>query len=201
MLNITHALGLLLHPKQEWNKISQEKNEIPGLLMGYVLILALIGPAAGYYGTTTSGWQIGSREAVKLTTQSAMTLSVLYYLAVVTSVIGLGLMVRWMCKTYGGNTSLNRCIALSAYVSTPIFLVGIVELFPILWINLVIGLFALAHAVYLLYSGVPIMMNISEDKGFLMSSSMLAIGMVALVTLLALTALLWGSGFQPNFTN
>ena len=201
MLNITHALGLLLHPKQEWNKISQEKNEIPGLLMGYVLILALIGPAAGYYGTTTSGWQIGSREAVKLTTQSAMTLSVLYYLAVVTSVIGLGLMVRWMCKTYGGNTSLNRCIALSAYVSTPIFLVGIVELFPVLWINLVIGLFALAHAVYLLYSGVPIMMNISEDKGFLMSSSMLAIGMVALVTLLALTALLWGSGFQPNFTN
>ena len=201
MLNLTHALGLLLHPKQEWNKISQENNEIPGLLIGYVLILALIGPAAGYYGTTTSGWQIGTREAVKLTTQSAMTISVLYYFAVVTSVIGLGLMVRWMCKTYGGNTSLNRCIALSAYVSTPIFLVGIVEIFPILWINLVIGLFALAHAVYLLYSGVPIMMNISEDKGFLMSSSMLAIGMVALVTLLALTALLWGFGFQPNFTN
>lgn len=201
MLNLTHALGLLIHPKQEWNKISQEKNEIPGLLIGYVLILALIGPAAGYYGTTTSGWQIGSREAVKLTTQSAMTISILYYLAVVVSVIGLGLMVRWMCKTYGGNTSLNRCIALSAYVSTPIFLVGIVEIFPILWINLVIGLFALAHSVYLLYSGVPIMMNISEDKGFLMSSSMLAIGMVALVTLLALTALMWGFGFQPNFTN
>ena len=201
MLNLTHAFGLLIHPKQEWNKISQEKNEIPGLLIGYVLILALIGPAAGYYGTTTSGWQIGSREAVKLTSQSAMTISVLYYFAVVISVIGLGLMVRWMCKTYGGNTSLNRCIALSAYVSTPIFLVGIVEIFPILWINLVIGLFALAHSVFLLYSGVPVMMNISEDKGFLMCSSMLAIGMVALVALLTITALMWGFGFQPNFTN
>lgn len=201
MLNLTHALGLLIHPTREWNKISAEKNEIPGLLIGYVLILALIGPAAGYYGTTTSGWQIGSREAVKLTTQSAMTISILYYFAVVISVIGLGLMVRWMCKTYGGNTSLNRCLALSAYVSTPIFLVGIVEIFPILWINLVIGLFALAHSVFLLYSGVPIMMNISEDKGFLMSSSMLAIGMVALVTLLTITALMWGFGFQPNFTN
>lgn len=201
MLKLTHALGLLIHPKQEWNKISQEKNEIPGLLMGYVLILAIIGPVAGYYGTTTSGWQIGSRDAVKLTTQSAMTISIFYYLAVVISVVGLGLMVRWMCKTYGGNTSLNRCIALSAYVSTPIFLVGIVEFFPILWINLVIGLFALAHSVFLLYSGVPVMMNISEDKGFLMSSAMLAIGMVALVTLLALTALMWGFGFQPDFTN
>ena len=182
MLNLFHVPGLIFQPKQEWHKISQEANEIPGLLIGYVLILALIGPVAGYYGTTTSGWQIGAREAVKLTTDSAMALAVLYYLAMVVSVVGLGLMVRWMCKTYGGNTSLNRCIALSAYVSTPLFLVGIVELYPVLWINLLIGLFALAHAVYLLYSGVPILMNISEDKGFLMSSALLALGLVALVT-------------------
>lgn len=201
MLNLTHAPGLLINPKQEWQKISQEDNGIPGLLIGYVLILALIGPAAGYYGTTTNGWQIGNGAIVKLTSESAMTISILYYFAVVSAVIGLGLMVSWMCKTYGGNTSLNRCFALSAYVATPIFLVGIVELFPILWLNLVIGLFALAHAVYLLYSGVPVMMNISEDKGFLMSSSMLAMGMVTLVILLVLTALMWGFGFQPNFTS
>jgi hypothetical protein len=201
MFNLLHIPGLVFQPKAEWQKISQENNEIPGLIIGYVLILALIGPLAGYYGTTMSGWQIGSREAVRLTPDSAMTMAVLYYLAMVVSVIGLGFMVRWMCKTYGGNTSLNRCIALSAYVSTPIFLVGIVELYPVLWVNLVIGLFALAHAVYLLYSGVPILMNISEDKGFLMSSALLALGMVVLVALLALTALLWGFGFQPNFTN
>ncbi|MDJ0881984.1 MAG: Yip1 family protein [Gammaproteobacteria bacterium] len=201
MINLMHIPGLIFQPQKEWQKISQENNQIPGLLLGYVLILALIGPVAGYYGTTTSGWQIGTREAVKLTPDSAMTIAVLYYFAMVISVIGLGFMVRWMCKTYGGNTSLNRCIALSAYVSTPLFLVGIVELYPVLWVNLLIGLFALAHAIYLLYSGVPILMNISEDKGFLMSSALLALGMVALVTLLALTALLWGFGIQPQFTD
>lgn len=201
MLNLTHAVGLIIHPKREWEKISQEDNNISGLLMGYVLILALIGPAAGYYGTTTSGWQIGVREAVKLTSESALTIAVLYYLAVVSAVVGLGLMVRWMCKTYGGNTSVERSIALSAYVSTPIFLIGIVEIYPSLWVNMIFGLFALAHSVYLLYQGVPILMNISEDKGFLMSSALLALGMVALVSLLAATALLWGFGFHPNFTN
>ncbi len=201
MLNLTHALGLLTSPKQEWQKISQEDNNVPGLIFGYVMILALIGPVAGYYGTTTSGWQIGAREAVKLTSESALTLAVLYYLAVVSAVIGLGLMVRWMCKTYGGNTSLNRCLALSAYVATPIFLVGIVELFPVLWINLLLGLFALAHSVFLLYAGVPVMMNITDDKGFLMSSSLLALGLVVLVSLLAITALLWGFGLQPEFTD
>jgi hypothetical protein len=66
---------------------------------------------------------------------------------------------------------------------------------------MVFGLLALASSVYLLYSGVPILMNISEDKGFLMSSALLALGLVALVTLLAVTALFWGFGFHPEFTN
>jgi hypothetical protein len=44
-------------------------------------------------------------------------------------------------------------------------------------------------------------MNISEDKGFLMSSALLALGLVVLVSLLAITALMWGFGFQPQFTN
>jgi len=201
MFKLAHAPGLLIHPKQEWQAIRQEQNGIPGVLIGYVLILALIGPVAGYYGTTTGGWQIGGGEAIKLTPDSALPIAVLYYLATIFVVTGLGLMVRWMCKTYGGNTSLNRCIALSAYVFTPIFLVGIVELYPVLWINLLAGLFALTHTVYLLYTGVPILMNISEDKGFLMSSALLALGMVALVSLLAVTALMWGFGFEPGFTN
>ncbi len=200
MFNLSHALGLIIHPKQEWHKISQQPNHISSLLFGYVFILALIGPVAGYYGTTTSGWQIGQGEVIKLTPNSALIIAMLYYIVVVSAVIGLGLMVRWMCKTYGGNTTLNRCIALSAYVSTPIFLVGIVELYPVLWVNLLIGLVALAQAVYLLYSGVPILMDISEDKGFLMSSALLALGMVALVAMLAITALLWGFGYEPHYT-
>ncbi len=200
-MHLTHVLGLMVDPKHEWKKISQERNDVPGLLYGYVMILALIGPVAGYYGTTTTGWQIGNGEAVKLTTQSALTIAILYYLAMVISVIALGLMVRWMCKTYGGNTSINRCIALSAYVSTPLFLVGIVEIYPVLWFNLLVGLYALTHAIFLLYSGVPVLMNISEEKGFLMSSALLALGLIALVTLLTLTALAWGFGLHPEFTN
>ena len=81
------------------------------------------------------------------------------------------------------------------------FLVGIVELLPILWLNFVIGLPALAYSVYLLYTGVPIMMEVSEEKGFLFSSAVLAVGLVALVSMLAATAILWGSGFAPQFTN
>jgi hypothetical protein len=110
-------------------------------------------------------------------------------------------MIHWMGKTYGTEQPLPRCMSLAAYVATPMFFVGIFEIMPILWLNFVLGLPALAYTVYLLYTGVPVMMEISEERGFLFSSAVLAVGLVTLVTVLAATAILWGSGFAPQFVD
>lgn len=201
MLKIQHAIGLLTKPHDTWKKISEEDNTISGHLLGYVLILAAIGPAAGYYGTTTTGWQIGTREAVKLSHESALTIAIMYYIVTIFAVIGLGILVQWMAKTYKGDCIIGRAISLAGYTATPIFLIGIAELYPVLWVNLIIGLPALAYTVYLLYSGVPIMMKVTDDKGFLMSSALLGLGMVALVSMLGAMAIAWGMGFQPEFVN
>ena len=75
----------------------------------------------------------------------------------------------------------------------------VIILYPVLWINFLFGLPALAYAVYLLYSGVPIMMNIPPEKGFLFASAVLAVGLVALVGLLASTVVLWSYGLGPAF--
>ena len=74
------------------------------------------------------------------------------------------------------------------------------RVYPVLWLNMLMGLPALAYTVYLLYSGLPIMMEIPTERGFLYSSAVLAVGLVALVAMLAMTALLWGMGLQPVFT-
>ena len=74
------------------------------------------------------------------------------------------------------------------------------ELYPVLWLNMVLGIPALAYTVYLLYTGVPIMMGISEERGFLFSSAVLGVGLIAFVALLAITAILWGMGLEPRFT-
>jgi len=44
-------------------------------------------------------------------------------------------------------------------------------------------------------------MEIPEERGFLFASAVLAVGLVALVAVLAITAILWGSGFGPVFTS
>jgi hypothetical protein len=44
-------------------------------------------------------------------------------------------------------------------------------------------------------------MNIPSDEGFLFSSSVLAVGLVVLVSMMALSVILWGMGVGPVYTS
>jgi hypothetical protein len=147
------------------------------------------------------GWQpAGVREVIKLTPSSALQISILFYITMLVAVFSIGKMIHWMGQTYGSTQALPACIALAAYTATPLFLVGFMALFPSPWLTLLIGLPALAYTVYLLYTGVPIMMGIPEERGFLFASAVLAVGLVALVAVMAASVILWGFGYGPAFT-
>jgi hypothetical protein len=198
---LSHIYGLFTSPREEWRSIRAENCTIGKCYCSYVFILAAIPPVSGYFGTTLFGWEIGGREAIKLSPDSALIIALSYYLVMLVGIFSVGFMIHWMGKTYGTEQPLPRCMSLAAYVATPMFFVGIFEIMPILWLNFVLGLPALAYTVYLLYTGVPVMMEISEERGFLFSSAVLAVGLVTLVTVLAATAILWGSGFAPQFVD
>src|SRR5690606_22336232 len=80
---------------------------------------------------------------------------------------------------------------LAAYTSTPLFMVGFAGLYPELWVVMTVGLIGLAYSVYLLYVGVPILMHIPEERGFIYASSVVTCGLVLLVCILTATAILW----------
>jgi hypothetical protein len=198
---LSHIVGLFINPKKEWQAIHDSACSVTKCYLSYVLILAAIPPVAGYFGTTLFGWQFGARAAVKLSHESALTIAITYYVVMLVGVFTMGAMIQWMGKTYGTEQPLSRTVTLAAYTATPLFLVGIFELVPILWVNFLVGLPALGYTVVLLYIGLPIMMGISEEKGFLFSSAVLAVGLVALVTMMVATAILWGYGFAPQFVD
>lgn len=195
-----HIVGLFKDPKEQWKTIREEECSVTGCYTRHTLFLAAIPALSGLIGTTVFGWQVGGREPIRLTFESGLVIAILYYLAMLVGVYSLGAMIRWMGTTYGSEQPLSRTVMLAAYTATPLFLIGVFELYPILWLNLVVGLPALAYTVYLLYTGVPVMMEVTEERGFLFSSAVLAVGLVALVALLAATAFLWGIGVGPAFT-
>ena len=86
---IHHVLGLFTHPEQEWKEIRGEEESISHMYFTHVLILAAIPAISAYIGTSQVGWIIGNGDPVKLTTASALQMTVMTYIAML---IGIGAM-------------------------------------------------------------------------------------------------------------
>lgn len=197
---IFHVLELLANPREAWREIQARRYSTGACLLGHTIPFALIPAVAGYLGTTVVGWQVADGEVVRLTAASATPITVLYFLAMIVAVGSVGWTIHWMGATYGADQPLSQCVVLASFTATPLFLVGAVQAYPVLWLNLVVGLPALAFTTYIFYTGVPIMMEIPPERGFLFASAVLAFGLVALVAMLAVTVLLWSGGFGPAFS-
>jgi len=196
-VSLTNAISLLYGPSKEWRNISEQKQSISHIYLTYLVFFAAIPPVSAFIGSTYVGWSIGASETYKLTSESALQLSVIAYFAILIAVMVVSLFIRWMAKTYGANPTLAECVNLTAYSCTPLFLAGFFATFPLLWLDMLLSLIAVAMSVNLLFKGVPDVMGISQEKGFLFASSILTVGMVSLVGMLAITIIFWGSGIAP----
>ncbi|MBM7060701.1 YIP1 family protein [Pseudomonas sp. UL073] len=196
---IHHVLGLFTHPDQEWQEIRGEEESISHMYLTHVLLLAAIPAVSAYIGTTQVGWTIGNGAPVMLTEGSAMAMTILSYLAMLAGVAVMGAFIHWMARTYDASPTMTQCVVFAAYTATPLFIGGLAALYPNLWLAMAVGTAAICYTVYLLYVGIPTFMNIPKDEGFLFSSSVLAVGLVVLVAMIALSVVLWGSGIGPIY--
>lgn len=196
-----HLFGILFSPQSEWAKIRDKDESIVGHFLKFVLLIALLPAIAWYFGSTQIGWEIGGR-VVKLTTDSAAQIMVLFYIAILLAIGFLGCMVHWMSETYEADTStLSKGMGVAAYTCVPMFVVGLTGFYPILWLDMLLGCAAAGYTVYLLYIGVPIVMDIPKERGFLFASAMVAVGLVMCAALLGATVILWELGAMPVFTD
>ena len=196
---VTNVFGILFSPNREWTEI-RDKDRVSGRALLHILILATIPAVAGYYGAVHIGWNIGDSPTRFLTPNSALKVFIPCYFAQVAIILLLGYAIQWMAQTYGSSPDRGQSLALAAYSATPLFLVGFAALYPSLWLFMLAGLVAIAHSVYLLYTGVPIVMKISSEQGFVFSSAILTIGLVMLMGLMVVTVLAWSFGLTPIFT-
>lgn len=197
---LKYVWGILESPKSTWQAIRDDERSSAAQILGVLAPLALISPIAGLIGTTKVGWQIGVGEPVKLTMGSALQISVVYFGAILVAVCVIASLIHWMSETYGHKISFPHSLSITIYSAVPLFFVGLVQMYPVLWINFLFGLPALAYSVYLLFLGVPIVANIPVERGFMFSSAILAVALVALVGLLASTVVMWSVGIGPSFS-
>jgi hypothetical protein len=197
---LNHIWGLYAHPKDEWQTIEKRHESLMYSMM-HILIVALIPAICGYYAAAHIGWTIGVGDPIKISQSSAQLMAIAMYCALVVGVFALAYLIQWMAKTFDSTPSFIQSLELAAYTATPMLMVGVAALFPVLWFVALAGLAAMCYSVYLLYSGVPIMMNIPEEKGFIYSSSVVTCGLVLLVAIMAFSAVMWTMGFGPEYVS
>lgn len=195
---LNHIWGLYAHPKEEWQTI-EKRHESLIYSLAHILTIALIPAICGYYAAAHIGWAIGAGDPIMLTQSSALIMSVGMYVALVVGVFALAYLIHWMAITFDSSPNFTQSLELAAYTATPLLMVGVTALFPVLWFVVLAGLAAICYSVYLLYSGVPIMMNIPEEKGFIYASSVVTCGLVLLVSIMAASAIMWTLGFGPEY--
>lgn len=199
---LSHTIGIFTNPDKEWQAIRSDKHSFAQVFLSHVPILALIPTVSAYIGVTQVGFSIGD-NLQKLTPGSALSLCVITYFAMLFGVYIFGEFINWMSKSFNvegsEETRHYEGTALAVFVTTPIFLVGFVGLYPDLWLNAAVTLLATCYSIYLIYEGIPILMNIDKERAFVYASSVVTVGLVLLVSVRVGTVILWSMGIGPVY--
>ncbi len=165
---VDRAKNIIIKPDDEWAVIANEEPNIQQILLGYVLPLALIPTIA-----VIIGWGVvGTFGFTSFTYGIAMGLVQL--ITAFLSVLLTAFVIDALASSFGSQKNMGRAVQLVAYSMTPVWLAGILNIFPAIgWLGGLIGLYGL----FLMFKGLTPMMKTQEDKriGYLIVSIIILI--------------------------
>lgn len=157
---IDRVKNILFTPKTEWKVIDSEPANVQGILVGYVLPLAIVAAIAAFIGygfvgvsmmgVTTRGISWGIYSAVLVVLQAFL------------SVLVTAFVVDSLAPSFGSEKNFGKSVQLVAYSFTAGWVAGILAVLPV--VAMLVSLVGLIYGLYLLYIGLPTMKKTPEDK-------------------------------------
>lgn len=189
--------AVLFAPSRTIASISAEPPSGAAVFFGAALWLGVLPPLFAGIGTTTFGWRLGV-EPLFLPTGTVIAIGLAYFALLLFGFVSTAVVTRWMAQTYGADPSWGRSFSLVTLVGAPLAIGSVVHLYPHAFVNVLVLVPTLIWSMYLLYRGLPTIMKTDPGRGMLMASSLIAYLLVAWVTLLGITAVLWSRGIGPH---
>jgi len=198
---IERVQSLLLKPKETWPLIEAEGGDIPAIYKNYLIYLAAIPAVASFIGLSlvgVGGFGIHFRVPivtglVNMVVGFVLTLAMIYVLSLIANALA---------PTFKGVKNPFNAFKLVAYGSTAGLLGGVFSLLPALSM---LGLLAALYSIYLLYTGIPVLMKVPEDKALGYTAVLIVCGIVAGVVVGAIGAIftsgpnsMMGGGMTPT---
>jgi hypothetical protein len=189
--------AVLLRPTATIADIAANPPSGRAAFFGGALWLGLLPPLFAYVGTSLFGWRLGVAP-LRLSAAAAAGIGLAYFALLLTGFASTALVARWMAASYGADRSLSRCVSLVTLVGAPLTVGSVAHLYPNAVLNVIVLVPTLIWSMYLLYRGLPAVMKTDQARGFLMASALIAYLLVAWVSLLGVTAVLWSLGLGPR---
>lgn len=190
-------LQVLFNPRKVFEEIARQGPAASPVFFKVAVWLGLLPPIFAYIGASLFGWRLGAVEPLFLSADALLGISIAYYITLLFGFVSTALVSQWMATTYGANNKLGTHFALILVVGAPLMAGSIIHLYPHAFINVLVLVPILIWSMYLLYSGLPVALGISPERGMLMASALIAYLLVAMVSLLGISMMLWGQGIGP----
>ncbi len=180
---LKHFSHIFYEPAKSLQDADREPAKITDIML-HILFLSLIPTVCVYIASVYIGWDLGIGSPFLMQQDQAVVVALAAFISLNIGVYAFGYAICWFAKTFDTNPDPLHCTELAVFTSLPLFALGFIALYPVLYINVIVGMFAMAAAVYLLYIGVPIFMHIPKEKGFVYSTWVVTSGLVMLVVFL-----------------
>jgi len=182
---VTRASNIILRPNSEWPVIAAEPATPASILVGYVLPLAAIGPIASFIGFSVVGVGIPFLGTYRVGLATGLTNAVVSYVFTLLGILLLAAIVNVLAPSFGAPKSWPGALKVTAYSTTPSLLAGILLIFPPLGI---LGIVAGIYGIFLLFTGLPIVMGTSKEKAPMYVLGVVGCGIVLAVLFGAVSA-------------
>jgi Yip1 domain len=186
------AKAILLSPRAEWGAIAAEPVRAYDVWLGYVVPLALIGPAALAIAQVAFGTSFPLVGVVKAALVAGIAAALLTFAFSLVQVAVLAWAVHAMAKKFEAVPDHLAALQVVAYSLTPVWLAGVLYLVPplaFLW------LFAAAYALLLCLFGLRTLMRCTPQQALGYALTTLGIAFALwVITGTIVTALM---GFGP----
>ena len=177
--------NILLAPRTEWPVIRGEPATVQGIYTGYLCLIALVPAIAGFIGLSLVGVG-GFGVSFKVPIVSGLVNMVVGYVLWLATAYLLALIVNALAPTFGGQKDMLAAFKVVAYSLTAAWLGGIFTVLPALSM---LGLLAALYSIYLLYTGLPVLMQSPPDKAVGYTAVTVLCGFVLGFVIAAVTAM------------
>jgi Yip1-like protein len=192
---VDRVKNIVLTPKTEWPVIAAEATSVRELYLGYVVLLAAIGPVARFIGLCLFGFSFLFAGGFGVPIVWALSGAIAQYVLALVGVFIVGLIIDALAPTFGGEKNRLQALKVAVYASTPSWVAGVFYLLPALGI---LAVLASLYGIYVLYLGLPVLMKAPQEKAVPYTAVVIVCAIVVFVVIGLIAGMVGGFGMPAR---